>query len=233
MRPRPRECTIAASALACGSFFSHPADALVCICIEQAKRHPTVGEERQRPALAARRCGATSFGEQAGLRLCFQRWLFPGARPFLQRPQALFHKALAGPFDRRPPDGEGGSNGTLRPTLGRFEQHAGAGHLARGMRPTVQQGCELGTFIFIERHNTFFSGPRWSSWREDNQTLSHTRIFHQIQRDGALGQQPIMRDRGSRWLRKGKPVQGFWEITGYYWLSSPLEPSTPVFKLPR
>jgi len=99
------------------------------------------------------------------LRLGIQLRLFPGARPFLQRPQALFHKALAGPFDRRPPDGEGGSNGTILPTLGRFEQNAGAGHLARGMRPTVQQVFELGTFIFTERHKIFFSGHRWSSWR--------------------------------------------------------------------
>ena len=89
-------------------------------------------------ALAAFWRGTTRFRDQAGLRLRIQLGLCPGARPFLQRLQALFDKALARAFDRGAPNREGGSDDAVLRALGGFEQDTGTGHFAGRVRPTMQ-----------------------------------------------------------------------------------------------
>ncbi len=116
-----------------------------------------MSQQVQGPALAAFWCGTTGFGDQAGLRLLVQLGLCPGARPFLQRPQALFDKALAGAFDRGASDGEGGSDGAVLRTLGCFEQDTGTGHFAGRVRPTMQQVFKLLAFI-VSKCDKIFLG---------------------------------------------------------------------------
>ena len=89
--------------------------------------------------------------------------LFPGARPFLPRLQALFAKALAGAFDRGAPDGEGDSNGAVLYTLGCFPQDTGTGHFAGRVRPTMQPVFKLLALIVMQCDTIFFLGDRWSS----------------------------------------------------------------------
>jgi hypothetical protein len=56
-----------------------------------------------------------------------------GSRPwsFRQRPQALFHKALAGALDRDAAGGDLLGNLLIAESFIGFQQNAGTGHLAR------------------------------------------------------------------------------------------------------
>ena len=79
-------------------------------------------------------------------------------RPFLQRRQPLFDKALADAFDRGPLAGEGSSDCAVLRTLGCFEQDTGTGHFAGRVRPTMQQVFKLLAFLVLKCDKIFFLG---------------------------------------------------------------------------
>jgi hypothetical protein len=162
--------------MACGHFFYHPADALICIGLRQAEGHHPIGQQAHSPALAACRGGTTGFGHQTSFGLLIQLRREARAWTFVQRPQALLDEALAEAFARRAPHGERGGNGAVLPALSRFEQEAGAGHFAGRVRPMVQELCELLAFSVIKRDKILLLGHCWSaSCREVAQTLADPR----------------------------------------------------------
>ena len=64
-----------------------------------------------------------------------------------QRPQALLDEALARAFDGSASHGERLGNGAVLPACGRFEQDAGARHLARRVCPTVEQMFQVSRVV--------------------------------------------------------------------------------------
>jgi hypothetical protein len=84
-------------------------------------------------------------------------------RPFLQRSESLFDKAVAGAFDRGAPHGERGSDDAILRPLSCFQQDTGTGHFAGRMRPARQQVFKLLALIVLHGDKIFFLGHRWSS----------------------------------------------------------------------